>query len=38
MGDSQYPVLDSSGSVSTSVQNETEVLIPKDTEELQYKV
>ena len=35
--ESQYPGLDSSGSVSTSI-NETQVLIPKDTEELQYKV
>ncbi|KAJ7371084.1 hypothetical protein OS493_027772 [Desmophyllum pertusum] len=34
--ESQYPQLDSSGSVSTSI-NETQVLIPKDTEELQYK-
>ena len=38
MGESQHPVLDPSGSMSTSMQNETEVLIPKDTEELQYKV
>lgn len=38
MGESQYPVLDSSGGVSTSIQDETEVLIPNDTEELQYKV
>ena len=37
MCESQYPVLDSSDGMSTSIQ-ETEVLIPKDTEELQYKV
>lgn len=38
MSESQYPVLDSSGGMSTSIPDETEVLIPKDTEELQYKV
>lgn len=37
MRDSEYPVLDSSSGASTSIKDETEVLIPKDTEELQYK-
>lgn len=34
---SQYPAYDETASISTSI-NETQVLIPKDTEELQYKV
>lgn len=36
-GDSHYPALDVSASASSSV-DETQVLIPKDTEELQFKV
>lgn len=36
MGDSQYPELDESA--SQSVNNETQVLLPKETEELQFKV
>ena len=37
-GESRYPVLDSSTVSSTSINDETQVLIPKETEELQYKV
>ena len=36
--DSHYPVSNSPDDLSTSVNSETQVLIPKETEELQFKV
>ena len=36
-GDS-YPTIETSGDVSESVNSETQVLIPKDSDELQFKV